>query len=222
MQDKGSPKPLNPKNAYFIIGKHNLDSTSEDDYDTCAIEKFVMHDFWMNNFKLNTYDGDIALAFLKNSVEFSNTVQPICLYPQKSDFNDVILRNGRIAGWGATEKKELSTTNPTIIQMTVHKNDACIESDPAFTYILTRGSFCAKGITTGVCKGGHYYFIKKYFAITFDILRGFRRRFNDESRWLMEIERNFIRNYSNSMRHWYLKAFQVFSSGFHVTFSLEF
>lgn len=153
IQDKGSEKPLNPKNTYFVIGKHNLDSTYEEDYETCAIEKFILHPHWINNLNLNAYDGDIAIAYLRFPVQFSKNIQPICLFPDQKNFNDVLSKEGRLAGWGGTEKSELSTSNPTTTKMKITTNSECIKSDPAFAFILGHGSFCAIGKASGVCKG---------------------------------------------------------------------
>lgn len=76
VQDKGAEKPLNPKNTFFLVGKHNLDSTHEEDYETCSIDKFVIHPHWLGNLNLKSYDGDIAIAFLKNPLKFTKTIQP--------------------------------------------------------------------------------------------------------------------------------------------------
>lgn len=53
-------------------------------------------------------------------------------------------KEGRIAGWGGTEKADLSTSNPTMTKMTITGNAECIKSDPAFSFILAHGAFCSK------------------------------------------------------------------------------
>ncbi len=153
VQDKGNEKPLNPKNAFFVVGKHNLESTSEEDYETCSIAEFIMHDDWKSNLNYRSYDADIAIAILRFPIEYTRTIKPICLYPSRKDANDVLNEIGRIAGWGGTTTSILATSNPTSTKMKIVQSTECLKDDPAFSLIMSHNSICSIGNATGVCKG---------------------------------------------------------------------
>lgn len=153
VQDKSVETPLNAKNAFFVVGKHNLDSDIEEEYETCLIDEFIMHDDWKNNLNFRSYDADIAIAVLKNPIDFTRYIKPICLFPSRKDIKDVVNQVGRIAGWGGTTTAHLSTKNPLATKMRIVDSSECIEDDSAFAFIMSHSSICSIGNATGVCKG---------------------------------------------------------------------
>ncbi|KAH8409257.1 hypothetical protein KR009_011385, partial [Drosophila setifemur] len=81
-----------------------------------AIERFRVHEGYLpgenTHSDIRRYSNDIALVLLKESVIYSEFVQPICLppaaSPSKSDiYADFFLT---IAGWGRTSERSLATS----------------------------------------------------------------------------------------------------------------
>jgi hypothetical protein len=75
IQNKDETKPLDPELSKFIIGKYEFGSNGT--LTTVDVKNFIIHPTW--NVTHPRYDGDIALAHLKEAVEFSATAQPVCL-----------------------------------------------------------------------------------------------------------------------------------------------
>jgi hypothetical protein len=58
--------------------------------------KIIVHE----NFNENTFENDIALVMLNKSVEFEDTIQPICLPKQMEDFSG---QTGYVSGFGVIQ-----------------------------------------------------------------------------------------------------------------------
>lgn len=78
------------------MGKFNLYDLRENGYISSDIQSFVVHPQW--NPRDNSYDSDIAIAILVKKVIFSNTIRPICIWPQSNGHYDLVGKKGVIAG----------------------------------------------------------------------------------------------------------------------------
>ncbi|XP_015793280.1 vitamin K-dependent protein C-like [Tetranychus urticae] len=91
---------------------------------TIEVEKSYVHP----DFKRRTEENDIALLLLKEPVQFSRNIQPICL-PEPGEDETFYGRHGTVAGWGKldSQKRELPT-NMQITSLPIIREDNCWES----------------------------------------------------------------------------------------------
>ena len=157
VQNKGEQEPKKASDALFFIGKHNLNSWSEEGYVQSGASKIVVHPDWDVN--SDRYDSDIAIVFLSKSVTFTKFIKPICLWSNPStDIRDVAGMNGVVVGWGKTENNALSTSEPKLVEVPIVTEGECLRSNERFTAITSERTFCAgdrKG--KGPCNGKKYY-----------------------------------------------------------------
>lgn len=78
------------------MGKHNLNSLSETGYLSSRTREFFIHPDWSP--KSQDYRGDIGIAHLAQSVEFSEFIQPLCIWERTQNHLDIVGKTGVIAG----------------------------------------------------------------------------------------------------------------------------
>jgi secreted trypsin-like serine protease len=138
--------------ATFYLGKHNIDSLSEQYNVVSSVTKFIVHPDWDSND--DRYDADIVIAVLTRTISFNKFIIPICLWTSTSNANDLFGKTGVITGWGKTE---VDTTSPTPKWAEIPVVDllTCIRSNNAFNKLTSDRTFCAgnrhKG--SGPCMG---------------------------------------------------------------------
>lgn len=79
------------------------DLSHETDYILAPVAKFEVHFEW-NPQNLQNFDADIALAILGRVISFSTFVQPICLWTSSNGFEDLVNKEGTVAGWGRSDE----------------------------------------------------------------------------------------------------------------------
>lgn len=152
MQDKFEVKARQASHCSTVVGKHFLNSEFEDDYIVSSLRQFVVHPAWNPN--RNNYDGDIAIAVLETPITFQRNIKPICLPPTKDTSIDLIGKSGVVAGWGYIDKRKTTTGLPRIVDLSIIKEDSCVESDPVFDTIMSHRSYCSAPNTgKSPCKG---------------------------------------------------------------------
>jgi V8-like Glu-specific endopeptidase len=86
-----------PEEALFYLGKYFLNSQpGERDVIISGVSKFVLHPNWSS--QSESFDGDIAIAVLLRTIQFTNFIQPICLWTQSKDYKDIVNSIGIVAG----------------------------------------------------------------------------------------------------------------------------
>lgn len=151
---KMDPIVRKAEEASFYIGKHNLESlNAEKNYIVSGVTQFVIHPDWDSND--DRYDADIAIAVLFRTVPFNKFVKPICLWLGSPSYNDLIGRNGVVAGWGKTEFDAVSTNQPKWTEIPVVNELQCIRSNDAFNKLTSERTFCAgsRDGKSGPCSG---------------------------------------------------------------------
>lgn len=128
--------------ATFYIGKYDLESLNgEKNYIVTGVTKLIIHPDW--NINSDRYDADIAVAVLFRTIPFSKFVKPICLWTQTISYEDLIGKNGIVAGWGKTEFDSISTKQPKWTELPVVDLLTCIRSNDAFNKLTSDRTFCA-------------------------------------------------------------------------------
>lgn len=79
------------------LGRFNLSELNEEGSVNSMVSKIVIH----NGYSPQFHVADIAIVVMLDSIEFSNTIQPVCL-PQLS--GDVDLGTGTVVGWKNSER----------------------------------------------------------------------------------------------------------------------
>lgn len=118
-----------------------------------GVSEFIIHPDW--NHTADSYDADIAIAVLSRTVVFNKFVKPICLWTGTIGYDDLIGKEGIIAGWGKTERDAVSTSRPKWSRIPVVAESACIRSDKSFGALTSERTFCAGDPEgkTGPCNG---------------------------------------------------------------------
>jgi secreted trypsin-like serine protease len=94
--NKGDLAPITEYESTYYLGKHKLKDLDENDYVSSDVQKFKIHPNW--NTKDKKYDSDIAIAILTKNIQYTNTVRPICIYSGTPGHNDIVNKEGYIAG----------------------------------------------------------------------------------------------------------------------------
>ncbi|XP_055609715.1 chymotrypsin-like protease CTRL-1 [Uranotaenia lowii] len=147
---------------YVKLGLHNRSSPSENTRVHEVVE-VIRH----SDFDERTHHNDIALLRLENDIEYSDYIQPICLWPvQRAEDDEVISSSGTVVGWGTGDFSK--KTGMEILQyatLSVIDYATCLASNEKhFKKYLSKdkSQFCAGNKNmTNVCdgdSGGGIYF----------------------------------------------------------------
>lgn len=132
-----------------LLGAHNLSATNETDTLRSKVHTIYVHPDWKAN-ELS-YDADIAILVLIETVTFSNHIRPICMPTNDVSIDGV---KGSIVGWGLTEN---GTKDHLQYPRHAHTNALnsvyCLTTDPQLAYLLSTRSFCGSGGDGGPNKG---------------------------------------------------------------------
>ncbi|XP_045779476.1 prothrombin-like isoform X2 [Maniola jurtina] len=122
-----------------VLGKFNL--LSSDDEKTVRVD--VERSFIPKGYISQIFVNDIALLKLESEVQFTDYVQPACLWHRRlSDLPDERVV-GTLAGWGYNNDDEISQTLQQV-NLPMVSRATCIASNPsAFRVILVGNDFCA-------------------------------------------------------------------------------
>ncbi|KAF4525082.1 hypothetical protein B566_EDAN015961 [Ephemera danica] len=142
---------LHPDDLVVYMGKHLLTNFEdrEDEVQGFSISRIIVHSDWTKT-TAGKKDGDIAVLVLSNPVNFTESVQPVCLFGE----NVVSRTEGAVVGWGLDETGSISQV-PNVITMPAVSRDVCEQSDDRFIPIVSNRTFCA-GHRNGDSGGGFY------------------------------------------------------------------
>lgn len=104
-------------------------------------------------------------------VQFTQFIKPICLWTKSPSYNDIVGRNGIIAGWGKTEFRATTTATPQWTVIPVVNEGTCVRSNKVFSEVTSSRTFCAGNRlgNTGPCAGdsGKFFLNILVFLINF-------------------------------------------------------
>lgn len=149
--DKGSrSEALLPRDALIILGAHDLDQKFEAGRETVPPIRIFIHPDW--NPQILSFDGDISLLELEQSVQFTVYIQPICWWQSPSD---PPVTSGTVVGYGKSENDaKIHENKPKVIQLPIHSQESCFLSEPSLVKLSSTRTFCAgSGDGKGVCSG---------------------------------------------------------------------
>lgn len=148
--------PRRPEDSTFFLGRHNLNANfnSERGFVFARVTQFIIHPDWRKE-NDQKFDADISIAVLEKEFRFTAYIQPICLWTQTTSYEDLVGRNGIVAGWGKTELIAEAFANPRWAKILVVESWSCVRSNTGFVSIMSDRTFCAGNRTqaTGPCNG---------------------------------------------------------------------
>lgn len=137
------------ENYLIHLGKHRLGTIDEHTREF-KVERAIVH----KSYKRETFAHDIGLLKLSGQVQYTNYIQPICLWDELPH-QSVYSKTGYIVGWGATEVGDEAAQVLREAQMPVVDTLQCLDSNrEVFWPFLSVNNYCA-GYTNGtsVCRG---------------------------------------------------------------------
>ncbi|XP_055853325.1 serine protease gd-like [Episyrphus balteatus] len=140
---------IKPENILISMGLYDL--TRWYDAKNIGAEEIIPHPDY--NMKLIQFDADLALVRLKESVIFTTSVRPICMWQGSVDTRDIEGISGAIVGWGSDGQRK-TTIVPTLVNATIVSEITCIRSNDLFISLTSNRTLCAGNLDgTGPCVG---------------------------------------------------------------------
>lgn len=139
---------VNENTIKIRLATGRLISTS---FKTFNIAKLLVHE----NYDHSTYEHDIALLKIKESLDFTGDTRSICF----TDMADLPQAASGIAvGHGSTDETRQNKYSDVLrqVDMPIVSQEDCFDSDPDyFGRHLFEGNFCSGevGVQKGVCSG---------------------------------------------------------------------
>lgn len=140
VHNKGSSRPNKAEEATFYLGKYHINKISETHDWMLGVERFEIHEDWDSNDL--SYDADIAIAILRQTITFTAYIKAICLWTSTTSYEDLVSKTGIVAGWGRTEDSADASDRPKFSKVPVVSSDRCLRSDSAFGKLTSDRTFC--------------------------------------------------------------------------------
>ncbi|XP_058817560.1 phenoloxidase-activating factor 1-like [Topomyia yanbarensis] len=131
-----------------VPGMYNIDNFFDDNAILADIEEVIPHEDYIYDDDLN--DADLAVLRLKQMVEFSDHIIPICPWQGDNNLRKIVGEEGYVAGWGETD--EGTSHVPTYIRTTIVDKQQCSENW-ARRYRRNARIFCGDGQGSVPCNG---------------------------------------------------------------------
>lgn len=158
--DKGDYELREPQDSFFYLWKYDLNKTEPGEV-KALVEKFVLHPDW-DTTKATRYIGDLAIAYLKVQVTYTDYIRPICLNSSPTEtllsFRKI---NGTVTGWGTREGHNGVSVKAREVVIPMVNSQQCYKSSITFFFLFSDdSSFCAgKQDGSGPCKGYVEFFL---------------------------------------------------------------
>lgn len=140
IRDKGSSSTLEAQNLRIYLGRSNFSNPNERNYIKQGASKIIIHPEWREDEE--SFDADIAIIKMRESVIFTDYISPICLPTSSINVFDVY---GSVAGYGLTElsfdgKPEKA---PKFIRIPTVSQEECLFDNTEYAKRASRRTFCA-------------------------------------------------------------------------------
>lgn len=154
------------------LGKFDLDNAYEQHSESSRITQIIIHPDWKPDHL--SYDADIAIVVLRDKIEFTPHIRPVCL-PPRSDSE--VTGSGTVVGWGLSNNSVESGTHektPIELQIPAINASHCYTRFHDLVYASSTRMFCGgydnqgKGPCSGD-SGSGYYALNSYSSPSFVI-----------------------------------------------------
>ncbi|XP_063710167.1 serine protease gd-like [Culicoides brevitarsis] len=140
---------LSKNEIVLHVGRFDIDDWTEGEYILPKVKNIFVHPDY-KRYSQTSFDADIAVIVLRQSITFTQFIRPVCLWHGKSP---TASQSGIVVGWGRDETG-VPTSKPNQIEMPVVSNATCLESEPTYQYLTSNRTFCAgRRDGSGPCNG---------------------------------------------------------------------
>lgn len=139
---QGSRKTYKEEDILLFIGRFNIMNWMEEGSVVSEPSQIIIHSDYMKDNTLS-YDADIAMIFLKQSLTFTEYIRPVCLWSGATNIGEVEGRDGTVVGWGRDETGKVVTPEPKKVELPIVSEVNCLRSSDSFKYITSNRTFCA-------------------------------------------------------------------------------
>ncbi|XP_011875781.1 PREDICTED: serine protease gd-like isoform X1 [Vollenhovia emeryi] len=143
-----------------VLGRFNLNPLRADRSANRKVASYVIHPDYVHYLKA---DSDLTDVTLKNVVEFTPLIRPICLWSGSSKLEDVVSRTGYVVGWANDNCNRRDLDDQRMVRATIvsqvsslfHKlQEICLWTDSRFIFTISDNTFCAGSQDgLGPCRG---------------------------------------------------------------------
>ncbi|XP_011858546.1 PREDICTED: serine protease gd-like [Vollenhovia emeryi] len=123
-----------------VLGRFNLNPLRGDRSANRKVASYVIHPDYVHYLKA---DSDLAVVTLKNVVEFTPLIRPICLWSGSSKLEDVVSRTGYVVGWGKDKFNRRDLDDQRMVRATIVSQEICLWTDSRFIFMISDNTFCA-------------------------------------------------------------------------------
>ncbi|OAD52709.1 Serine protease gd [Eufriesea mexicana] len=142
---------LHPSSFMVALGRYRLRDWNEKDSVNREVAEYKVHP----NYNMDdNADSDLAVFILKQRVEYSAVIRPICLWSGSSELENVVGMIGSVVGWGQDELGNRYVQEPRLSKSPIISQEDCLRSNDNFITVTSNRTFCA-GFRdgTGPCNG---------------------------------------------------------------------
>ncbi|KAM0730709.1 Proclotting enzyme [Formica fusca] len=134
-----------PRDITVRLGEYDFTKSEE----TRALDFIVSEIRIHRDFKLNTYENDIAIIKINRPTAFNSYIWPICLPPVQQSFEN---KNAIVTGWGTQYYGGPASTVLMEVAVPVWPQERCVRS---FTQRIPNTTLCAGAYEGGrdACQG---------------------------------------------------------------------
>ncbi|GLV31361.1 gastrulation-defective [Carabus blaptoides fortunei] len=147
----GENRALSANELLIILGKYRIHKWTE----SGTVVREALHVHLHPDYRALNSDADLAVIVLAESVTFTPTVRPVCVWPEASELTDLVGKHGTIVGWGRDETGAKITAVPRQTRVLVVSQEQCLRSKLEFRYFTSNRTLCAGGVHAGAgpCTG---------------------------------------------------------------------
>ncbi|KAI4477872.1 hypothetical protein M0804_012352 [Polistes exclamans] len=133
-----------------LLGYYNLWDERKEGSIRRGIKEYKVHPDYNYG---KSADADLAVMILLETVEFSESIKPICLWTGSDDLRDIVGYNGYVVGWGKNDYGQISN-EPRLVVVPIVSQEDCLRSNQAFFELTSNRTLCAGSRNgTGPCNG---------------------------------------------------------------------
>lgn len=127
------------------LGRHDIANWFEINSKLREVSRIFIHPDYRRRRTTTSFDADIAMVRMHNSIRFTRFIRPICLWPPDVDTDQqrIVGVNGRVVGWGSDGRGQRVTRTPRSINIPIVSTAQCLESATIFAEITSNRTFCA-------------------------------------------------------------------------------
>ncbi|XP_043485625.1 serine protease gd-like [Polistes fuscatus] len=136
------------------LGHYRLWDEREKGSITREIKEYKVHPDYKGELNYDqSADADLAVMILRETVEFSISIKPICLWTGSDDLRDIVGFDGYVIGWGKDEFGQFSNVPRQAVVPIVSQED-CLWSNVGFISLTSNRTLCAGSKNgSGPCNG---------------------------------------------------------------------